>query len=333
VLGITNTHFRNIENIMKIKRERAHIGHNEELQICRYSLEFRTMKRTKLAEKIQSEVHWPGKSPEIEVLERKISYYRKHAIDDPEDKPWSMATIDQYPIPPQAIPAVLACWKRCVQSDTVLTIREAKWISRLYALMAEEVRQGFVWRHGVKWLESELSCNNEVGTKSYPNQSSQHNKKTESEFLLRVEEGDYGAIECPKCGTPMGIGSTSQKAICVGCEGQFDIVRIPVGSEQSNTVCKEISVTKNISPIIKDVKELYHYAKGYAHLEMIYDFIGQPFDSTLMDKLLIHTGLWLPKLDEPDSWFPYLALGIEDSKEFKEKIRRLADERAHNKEG
>ena len=140
-------------------------------------------------------------------------------------------------------------------------------------------------------------------------------------------------IECPKCRSPMGIGPTSQKVICVGCEGQFDIVRIPVGSEQSDAICKGTSVTKNIPPIIQDVKELYHYAKGYAHLEMIYDLIGQPFDSTLMDKLLMHTGLWLPKLDEPDSWLPYLALGIEDSKEFKEKIRRLADERAHNKEG
>jgi len=318
---------------MTVKRPRAHIGHNEELQICRYSLEFRTMQRTKLAEKIQSEVHWLGKSPEIEVLERKISYYRKHAIDDLEDKPWSMATIDKYPIPPQAIPAVLSCWKRCIQNNAVLTIREAKWVSRLYALLAEEVRRGFVWRHGVKWLEPELSCDNEAGTKSYPNQSSQRNKKTASEFLLQVEEGDYGAIECPKCQTPMGIGPTSKKVMCVGCESQFDIVRIPVESEQSDAVCKGTSVTKNISPIIKDVKELYHYAKGYAHLEMIYDLIGQPFDSTLMDKLLIQIGLWVPKLDEPDSWLPYLALGIEDFKEFKEKIRGQADERAHNKEG
>jgi hypothetical protein len=289
------------------------------------------MQRTKLAEKIQSEVPWPGKSPEIEVLERKISHYRKHAIDGPEDKAWSMATIDKDRIPPQAIPAILACWKRCLQDDTVLTIREAKWVSRLYPLMAEEVRQDFVWRHGVKWLEPELSCSNEAGTRSYPDQSSQRNRKTESESLFRVEEGDYGAIECPKCHTPIGIGPTSQKAICVGCKSQFDIVRIPVGSEESDGVWKGTSVTKNIPPIIRDIKELCHYAKGYAHLEMVYDLIGQPFDSTLMDKLLIHTGLSLPELDEPESWLPYLALGIEDSEEFKEKIRRLADERTHNK--
>jgi len=291
------------------------------------------MQRTKLAEKIQSEVRWPGKSPEIEVLERKISYYRKHAIDDPEDKAWSMATIDKYPVPPQAIPAILACWKHCFKGDAVLTIREAKWVSRLYALMAEEVRQDFIWRHGVKWLESEPSYNNKPGTESYLGQSSRRNRKTQTEFLFRVEEGDFGTIECPQCQAPIGIGPDSQKAICIGCKSQFDIVRIPVGSEQSDAICKGTSVTKNISPIIRDVSELYHYAKGYAHLEMIYELIGQPFDSTRMDKLLTHTGLQLPELDEPDSWLPYLALGIEDSKDFKEKIRRLANARAHNKKG
>jgi hypothetical protein len=318
---------------MPIKKSRARIGPSEELQICRYSLEFRTMQRTKLAEKIQNEVHWPGKSPEIEVLERKISYYRKHAIDDPEDEAWSMASIDKYPVPTEAIPAILACWKQCFRDDAVLTIREAKWVSRLYALMAEEVRQDFVWRHGVKWLESEPLYNYKLGTESYPDQSFQRSRKTQTEFSFRVEEGEYGAIECPKCQSAIGIGPTSEKAICVGCNSQFDIVRIPIGSEQSDAVHKGTSVTKNICPIIRDIRELCHYAKGYAHLEMIYDLMGQPFDSTVMDKLLVKTGFQIPNLDEPDSWLPWVALGVEDTKELQEKIRRAVNERAHNKKG
>lgn len=318
---------------MTIKRSRAWIGDKEELQICYYALEFRGIKRTKLAEKIQAQVRWPSKPPEIEVLERKISGYRKHAIDSPEDEAWSMATIDRHPVPSQAIPFILACWKRCLQDGMVLTIREAKWVSRLYALMAEEVRQGFVWRHGVKWLESEPSGDDEAKTTSCPDQSSQRNRKTESEFVLRVEEGEYGAMECPKCQKPIGIGPTTQKALCLGCEGQFDILRISVGSEQADAGCKGASVTKNISPVIRDVIELYRYAKGYAHLEMIYELMGEPFDSTRMDEMLIHTGFRLPILDEPDSWLPYLAWGIEDFKEFKEEIRRAVNERAHNKEG
>ena len=317
---------------MPIKGKRAWIGDDEELQICHYTLEFRDMQRTKLAEKIQAEVHWPGKPPEIEVLERKISHYRKHAIDYPEDTPWSMATLDRHPISSEAIPAVLACWKRRVQSGTILTIREAKWVSKLYALMADEVHQNFIWRHGTKWLELGTSRNNAIGKKSSPNKPSRRNKKTASEFSLRAGEGDYGVIECPECRTPMGIGSTTRTAICVGCEAQFDIVRISVGAEQSDAVRKETSVAKNIPPAIHDINNLSRYAKGYAHLEMIYDLIGQPFDSTYMDRQLMGLEPLMPDLDEPASLLPYLALGIQDFKEFKDKIRRLTNERTHNQE-
>jgi len=317
---------------MTIKKLRAWIGDKEELQICYYALEFRCIKRTKLAEKIRAEVRWPSKPPEIEVLERKISRYRKQAIDYFEDRPWSMSTLDKHPIPPEAVPAVLACWKELVQNDSILTIREAKWISRLYALMAGEVHQRFVWRHGTKWLEPETWQTNEIERESPFSESVQRDERMANEFSLRMGKGDYGEIECPKCRARIGIGPTSRKAKCVGCGVQFDIIRISPKAEESDVVRKEISIAKNVPPIIKDINSLIRYAKGYAYLELIYDLIGQTFDSTLMDKLLIHTGLWLPKLDEPDSWLPYLALGIEDSKELKEKIRRLADERAHNKE-
>ena len=318
---------------MTIKGLRAWIGDDEELQICHYTLEFRDMKRTKLAEKIQAEVHWPGKPPEIEVLERKISHYRKHAIDYPEDKPWSMASLDKHSISPEAIPAVLTCWKQRVQSGTILTIREAKWVSRLYALMADEVHQSFIWRHGTKWLELGPSRNNAIAKKSSPRQSSRRNRGTSGELSLRAGEGDYGTIECPECRTPIGIGPTTRTAICVGCRAQFNIVRIPVGAEESDVVRKETSVVKNIPPIIKDISALTYYAKGYAHLELIYDLIGQPFDSTYMDMLIMGLGKVIPDPNEETSLLPYLALGIQDFKQFKDKIGRLTNERSHRKKG
>jgi hypothetical protein len=319
---------------MTARGKRARIGVGEELQISHYSLEpeFGDMQRTKLAEKIQAEVDWTGKPPEIEVLERKISHYRNHAIDYTEDKPWSLATLDKHPIPPEAIPAVLACWKRRVQAGAVLTMREAKWVSRLYALMAEEIRQNSIWRHGIKWLELETRCNDVTGKESSPNQSWGNEKKA-SEFSLQVGKGDYGVIECPKCETSMGIGPTSRKAICVGCNAQFDIVRISVGAEESGVVRKETSVVKNIPLIFESTGNLLRYAKGYAHLEFLYDLIGRPFDSTSMDMLLMGLGPRIPDLDEEASFLPYLALGIEDIKDFKDKIRRLANERTHNQEG
>jgi hypothetical protein len=197
--------------------------------------------------------------------------------------------------------------------------------------MADEVRRDFVWRHDVKWVESEVASNGGTGTSG---QSQQQDKRTKSRVPLHVEEGELGVIECPKCGAEIGIGPTSQRAICAACEGQFDIIRIPVGSDQSDAIRSETSITKNIAPILKDVGDLYRNAKAYAHLEMLYELIGQPFDSTRMDRLLIHAGVWIPNLDELDSWLPYLAFGIQDFPEFKEEIRRaIKDERAHNKEG
>ena len=318
---------------MTTKGSRAWIGDDEELQICHYTLEFRDMRRTKLAEKIQTEVHWLGKLPEIEVLERKISRYRKHAIDYPEDKPWSMATLDKHPVSPETIPAVLACWKRRVQSGTILTIREAKWVSRLYALMADEVHQSFVWRHGAKWLESETWCNNAGRQESSPHESSRHSKGTSSESSLRAREGDYGAIECPECRAPIGIGPTTRKAICFGCQAQFNVVRIPVGADESDVGRKETSVVKNIAPVIRSINSLSYYAKGYAHLELIYELIGQPFDSTYMDMLIMRLGKGIPDLSQETSLLPYLALGIEDFKQFRSEIGRRTNERAHRKKG
>lgn len=318
---------------MTIKGLRARIGNDEELQICRYTLEFRQMQRTELAKKMQVEVHWPGKPPEIEVLERKISHYRTHAVDHPEDRPWSTAALDKHPISPEAIPAVLACWKKLVQSGTALTIREAKWVSRLHALMADEVHQGFVWRHGTKWLEPETWGNNRQRQESSPHELSRHSKGKPTESSLRAREGDCGAIECPECRSPIGIGPTTRKAICLGCEAQFNIVRIPVGANGSDDGRKETSVVKNIAPVFKSINSLSHYAKGYAHLELIYELIGQPFDSTYMDMLIMRLGRGIPDLDQETSLLPYLALGIEDFKQFRSEIGRRTNERAHRKKG
>lgn len=131
---------------MKVKRQRAKIG-DKELQIIDYILNYKDMARTPLAEKMQTEIKWEGKAPEIEVLERKISKYRKEyrnrPTTDPQDKPWSMATLDRPdipPIPPEALPAVLEVWKLRIDSEEwnfSFSIREAKWAARLSALITD----------------------------------------------------------------------------------------------------------------------------------------------------------------------------------------------------
>ncbi len=119
---------------MNYRRQRAKIGEKEEVTIASYVLDYPNMTRTNLAEKIQQEVDWPDKPPQIEVLERKISAYRKNKPKNPQDEPWSLSTLETIPISGDALPVVLKEYKRLNLAGQTLTIRQAKWISRLYKI-------------------------------------------------------------------------------------------------------------------------------------------------------------------------------------------------------
>ena len=131
----------------KKKRERAHITPEGEEYILSRALEDPGPQRTELAEKLQAQFRRRGwQVPKIETLEGKISKYRNHAEDDPQDKLWSMATLVDYPLPPETIPIVLAVWhnvqnhrsQEIVENPKAgtpftgpFTIREAQWVARL----------------------------------------------------------------------------------------------------------------------------------------------------------------------------------------------------------
>ncbi|MBI4215920.1 MAG: hypothetical protein HY687_00785 [Chloroflexi bacterium] len=102
------------------------------------ALEIPRLSRTKLAEQLQGELESAGYDvPEIEVLERKISWYRNHAESGPLEKPWSTATLEQYPLTPEALAAVLKVWKLRTMKGTNFTIREAKWAARLSSVQQD----------------------------------------------------------------------------------------------------------------------------------------------------------------------------------------------------
>ena len=124
---------------MTKRGKRANITPDGEATIIARALERPRLQRTALAEKLQVEFEGLGYDvPEIEVLERKISWYRNHATDDPQEKPWSTATLDNnYPIPPEALPLVLKVWKLCIEKGQGFTIREAKWAARLSGLLVD----------------------------------------------------------------------------------------------------------------------------------------------------------------------------------------------------
>ena len=120
---------------MSGKPRRAQIGLEEQACIAKYAIHFSDMNRTKLAEKIQAEVKWPGKPPEIEVLERKISSYRKDS-DLPQDKPWNLDALGDDILPAGVLKTLFSIWlaKQEDPSSPPLTIREAKWITQLSSM-------------------------------------------------------------------------------------------------------------------------------------------------------------------------------------------------------
>jgi hypothetical protein len=106
--------------------------------------------------------------PSLSTVQKVLAKVRKPRSPDPQEKPWSIATLGDYPIPPEALPKVLELWKYTLELPPLspevvstlqrltkpiieehhlpetlleeisekaerreLTIREAKWAARL----------------------------------------------------------------------------------------------------------------------------------------------------------------------------------------------------------
>jgi len=117
------------------KRKRAHITQAGHSLIMMRALEYPRLKREPLAEQLQNDLEGLGYDiPEVEVLKRYISDYRNRAEDHPQDKPFRMSTLEEYPIPSSSLTNVLKVYKFRAEKGASFTIREAKWVSRLFAL-------------------------------------------------------------------------------------------------------------------------------------------------------------------------------------------------------
>lgn len=58
-------------------------------------------------------------------------------------------------------------------------------------------------------------------------------------YHIEIGEGESGEIECPNCGTPVGVGSSTKIAKCVNCNSQFEVARKPGSQEKSKSSEKE----------------------------------------------------------------------------------------------
>ncbi len=112
--------------------------------------------RQELGEKKSKKYSWPS-----DVYVRKCIAKLKSEKPSPEDQPWHMGTLDQYPLSPEALKTVIQAHWFAVEHGSKLTIREAKWIGRLSAVpeMFPELKdkEAIPWliRHGCEYAELE----------------------------------------------------------------------------------------------------------------------------------------------------------------------------------
>ena len=120
--------------------------------------------RMLLADEILEQMHQSSdinheQLPERESVARLISHARNHP-PDPEDAPWSIDTLDKLPIPTEALRIVLWIWFRQQERGYPLSIREAKWIVRLYPFYGDVDNElKLAWdleRDAKKWAVVEL---------------------------------------------------------------------------------------------------------------------------------------------------------------------------------
>jgi len=74
-----------------------------------------------------------AKIPKVGTIQKEIQKCYKSLGDI--DKPWSVQSLSDFPISPEALPTVLRLWvRRRELLGRDLTIRQAQWVARLYAL-------------------------------------------------------------------------------------------------------------------------------------------------------------------------------------------------------
>lgn len=119
---------------MNTKRGRKAIKPSIKNLIFAKALKDKGMPRLALAIELRNLIEEMGEIPPTEeTIMRLISKARNHPAS-PLDEPWSIGTLAEYDITPEAFPKIVEIQNLRRNVEKPLTIREAKWVGRLYTL-------------------------------------------------------------------------------------------------------------------------------------------------------------------------------------------------------
>jgi hypothetical protein len=135
------------ENLMKKnKKGRPPIKPSIECLIYEKATTYRNRPRKALAIELYKFIKEEmGEVPPTEETIIKMVSEARHIDHFPEDELWSLATLERYPIEPEALPAVLKVWvyheehyweevSEEKEPGMQFSIRDAKWAARLYSV-------------------------------------------------------------------------------------------------------------------------------------------------------------------------------------------------------
>lgn len=143
---------------MKGKRGRPGIDPQVKKIILRMAREDRDTKRLALARQIIDEINSKNRTAPTEQTVMKLISEARRQVESPLDSLWSTASFEKYEICAEALPVIFEIkWQRLTSIQdprfNKLSIREARWIARLYRL-AKDSKELEAWAVFYAWEES-----------------------------------------------------------------------------------------------------------------------------------------------------------------------------------
>ena len=139
---------------MNTKRGRPGIKPHIKQLICAKALQNKAIPRLALAVELKNLIEEMGEIPPTEeTMTKLISQARNHPVSEC-DTLWSLGSLAEHPIPPEAMPAVMSAYKKALAENGELTIREAQWIARLYKIIdSPDLVWDWAWAYAMdEWL-------------------------------------------------------------------------------------------------------------------------------------------------------------------------------------
>ncbi|MFC2047213.1 hypothetical protein ACFLTK_02920 [Chloroflexota bacterium] len=118
------------------------------------------------AKEVQYEVDCllSGRGPGLSAVQKELTKIRKRDKERSSelrslDRPWSIGTLMEYDIPPEALPKIVQMQDFGRQTEKPLSIREARWVGRLHTLTTDmKILVGLSLHYALRERVCELTC-------------------------------------------------------------------------------------------------------------------------------------------------------------------------------